>query len=117
MRRIRSLSSCKSLLKGCQRSSAEVGRRSVRVWDIPALLSVVESALYAPSRLKPRAPRAARKEREVRPQLPWPVVSGQELSRRNDLRNVAIVAHVDHGKTTLVDAMLWQSGSFRENQA
>jgi GTP-binding protein len=35
---------------------------------------------------------------------------------RNDLRNIAIVAHVDHGKTTLVDAMLWQSGVFRENQ-
>src|SRR6266496_2689771 len=31
---------------------------------------------------------------------------------RNDLRNIAIVAHVDHGKTTLVDAMLWQSGAF-----
>src|SRR3954464_8084461 len=36
---------------------------------------------------------------------------------RNDLRNVAIIAHVDHGKTTLVDAMLWQSGAFTEHQA
>ncbi|MGH3454775.1 MAG: GTP-binding protein, partial [Nocardioidaceae bacterium] len=35
---------------------------------------------------------------------------------RPDLRNIAIVAHVDHGKTTLVDAMLWQSGAFREHQ-
>jgi GTP-binding protein len=38
------------------------------------------------------------------------------MNTRQDLRNLAIIAHVDHGKTTLVDAMLWQSGVFRENQ-
>jgi GTP-binding protein len=43
-------------------------------------------------------------------------VTESGLVPRDELRNVAIVAHVDHGKTTLVDAMLWQSGSFRENQ-
>ena len=35
---------------------------------------------------------------------------------QNMIRNIAIIAHVDHGKTTLVDAMLKQSGVFRENQ-
>lgn len=38
------------------------------------------------------------------------------MTKREDLRNIAIVAHVDHGKTTLVDQMLRQSGTFRENQ-
>jgi GTP-binding protein len=39
------------------------------------------------------------------------------MHQRQNIRNIAIIAHVDHGKTTLVDAMLWQSGLFRENQA
>ncbi|MGA2260878.1 MAG: translational GTPase TypA [Acidobacteriota bacterium] len=39
-----------------------------------------------------------------------------ELPPREDIRNIAIIAHVDHGKTTLVDAMLKQSGTFRENE-
>ncbi|MEZ5075858.1 MAG: translational GTPase TypA [Solirubrobacterales bacterium] len=38
------------------------------------------------------------------------------MDRRTDLRNIAIIAHVDHGKTTLVDAMLWQTGTFRKGQ-
>ena len=41
---------------------------------------------------------------------------GSDMAIRDDIRNIAIIAHVDHGKTTLVDAMLWQSGIFRENQ-
>ena len=45
-----------------------------------------------------------------------PSASPTLKARRDDVRNVAIIAHVDHGKTTLVDALLWQSGIFRDNQ-
>jgi GTP-binding protein len=45
------------------------------------------------------------------------MVQSDHLVSRAELRNVAIIAHVDHGKTTLVDAMLWQSGAFRANEA
>jgi GTP-binding protein len=38
------------------------------------------------------------------------------MQQRDGIRNIAIIAHVDHGKTTLVDAMLWQSGLFRQNE-
>src|SRR6516164_1916776 len=39
------------------------------------------------------------------------------MQQREDVRNIAIIAHVDHGKTTLVDTMLWQSGLFRQNES
>src|SRR3954452_5426194 len=75
------------------KSSPEAVRRS-RAW-VP-----IEPVEPRTSRRRGTAPRV----REPMPAL------------REDLRNVAIVAHVDHGKTTLVDAMLWQSGAFRANQ-
>ncbi|MEI6137086.1 MAG: GTP-binding protein, partial [Chloroflexota bacterium] len=62
-------------------------------------------------------------ERWEPPSLPNPlaIVPSQDRARvtaiRNDLRNIAIIAHVDHGKTTLVDAMLRQSGTFSAHEA
>ena len=45
-----------------------------------------------------------------------PILERIMMHTRDDVRNLAIIAHVDHGKTTLVDAMLWQSGIFRDNE-
>jgi len=48
------------------------------------------------------------------PTAPITAIEGNAV--RNGIRNIAIISHVDHGKTTLIDAMLWQTGVFRENQ-
>jgi GTP-binding protein len=63
-----------------------------------------------------RPARAASPTRPFVLESPVPTSSDRTLATRHDLRNIAIVAHVDHGKTTLVDAMLWQSGVFRANE-
>src|SRR3989338_4715426 len=63
----------------------------------------------------PRGPRSWRRFAFSDPARPWRQGFMQQETR-NDIRNLAIVAHVDHGKTTLVDAMLWQSGVFRDNE-
>src|SRR3954453_19584755 len=64
-------------------------------------------------RARPAAPAGVDRRRTPPRQYPRTVPGLVPVS---NLRNVAIVAHVDHGKTTLVDAMLWQSGAFRANQ-
>src|SRR3954452_2104971 len=64
-------------------------------------------------RARPAAPGGGDRRRTPPRQYPRTVPGLVPVS---NLRNVAIVAHVDHGKTTLVDAMLWQSGAFRANQ-
>src|SRR5204863_3336197 len=74
-----------------------------------------------PSTSFPRRPRCGRRCCNTSRWPPRPSATATEggpmtMRTRDDIRNVAIVAHVDHGKTTLVDAMLWQSGVFRVDQ-
>jgi len=56
-------------------------------------------------------------DQELRPAVPTAAPAAPSSAIRADIRNVAIVAHVDHGKTTLVDGILRQTGAFRANQA
>src|SRR5712691_4726130 len=53
----------------------------------------------------------------ARPKAAGPRGRVDGMLERQNIRNIAIIAHVDHGKTTLVDAMLWQSGLFRQNES
>src|SRR5206468_11382045 len=62
------------------------------------------------SRFDPRCPAVQHASTMSRP------AASLALPRRADVRNIAIIAHVDHGKTTLVDAMLRQTGVFRANE-
>ena len=86
----------------------------------PGCLVQVSNALRRARRPLPRSTRSSSSTRrsatpaprDCSPALAASLVHGH----RSDLRNVAIVAHVDHGKTTLVDALLWESGAFRTNQ-
>ncbi|MFI5004211.1 MAG: translational GTPase TypA [Solirubrobacterales bacterium] len=85
-----------------KRSSPERRRRSSSS-SSPAVGGSSTSARIHPSLIQPA-------------RCAVPLACRAVLEPRSDIRNVAIVAHVDHGKTTLVDAMLWQSGAFRVGQ-
>src|SRR5512144_597931 len=64
-----------------------------------------------------RGSASARRSATLTERAPAVRLTGFMSARRQDVRNIAIIAHVDHGKTTLVDAMLHQSGIFRDNEA
>ena len=102
-------------------ASARRGRRSASLADehgrevlhaLERLRVAVVVERPGAARRRPRAPGGRRAGRRARSAAYTPA----PMATRDDLRNIAIVAHVDHGKTTLVDAMLWQSGAFRANQ-
>ena len=90
------------------------GRRLLPSAWLPADLPIVERRADDRHVADPRRRRPHGRWSRARPK---PETMGiMPMKTRGDIRNVAIVAHVDHGKTTLVDAMLWQSGAFGEHQ-
>jgi small GTP-binding protein len=79
---------------------------------VSARRSVLQNSTLPTSAWRLRAAPEAAVQAEIQTAAP-----PAERERRADVRNLAIIAHVDHGKTTLVDAMLWQSGIFRANES
>ena len=85
--------------------------QAIATQRVAAPVAAAQRASTAGSARQPRRAMSVRSKAIAEPEA-----AAQQLAERDDVRNIAIIAHVDHGKTTLVDAMLAQSKVFRENE-